>query len=184
MRKAFTLAETLIAIVIIGVIAGFLIPVLNNIKPDKERVLYKKALYTMQNAIATAINDNTLSASNTSAFWAGDEIGATDFCNNIAETMNIMGNVNCDSAGTASSPNFVTVNGAKWWGLGGSKFTLTGASKIKTITVDIDGDSGKNTTGVDQLKMQVRYDGRVTTGTGTDWDVENNYLKDTTTIQK
>lgn len=186
MKKGFTLSETLVSLVVIGIIAAVLIPVLNNVRPDKDRLLYKKALYTMQNAIATAINDNTINASNTSAFWAGDEVQPQDFCNNIADTMNVVGAVNCGNIGSSTTPNFTTSNGSKWWGLGGSdpadKFTLTGAKSTKVITVDVNGNSGENQDNVDQLKLKVRYDGRVTTDTS--WTKENEYLSDSLKINK
>ena len=51
MKKAFTLSEALITLAIIGVMASILIPTLNNAKPDKDKITYKKALYTVQSAV-------------------------------------------------------------------------------------------------------------------------------------
>ncbi len=182
MKKGFTLSESLISIAIIGVISAILIPILNNVSPDKDRVMYKKAMYTMQNAIATAINDNTTPAANTSAYWAGDEVTANSFCTDIANTINTVGTVDCSIPGSAAQPNFVATNGSKWWGLGNHKFTTTGANETKDIFVDVNGVGGDNTVGVDQLRMRVRYDGRVTTDP--DWTTENTYLSDSIKFQK
>lgn len=182
MKKGFTLSETLISIAIIGVISAVLIPVLNNVRPDKERILYKKALYTMQNAIATAVNDNTIAAANSSAYWADPSVSAQDFCANIASSVNTVGSVNCAGAGSFSEPNFTTVNGSKWWGLGGDKFSLSGAGANKDITVDVNGSGGANAVGADQLRMRVRYDGRVTTDPS--WTTENEYLGDAMKVNK
>lgn len=186
MKNGFTLTETLISLVVIGIIAAILLPVLNSIRPDNGRVLYKKALYTMQNAISTAINDNTGVASNAQAFWADSTVQPGDFCNMISDTLNVVGTVSCGSVGSSSSPNFITSNGARWWGLddvSSGKFTLgTGTNPTKTIFVDIDGSGGPNTLGKDQFRMNVRYDGRVTTDSS--WTTENDYLSDSLKIKK
>ena len=60
MKKAFTLSEALITLAILGVLAAILIPVINNVRPDKDRITYKKALYSMQGAISQAMDDATL----------------------------------------------------------------------------------------------------------------------------
>lgn len=197
MKKGFTLSETMISLVVIGVIAAIILPILNSIRPDNGRVLYKKAMYSMQNAISTALNDSTSNASNAKAFWAGDDVTAGEFCASIAETMSIIGDSNCGTVGSYSNPNFKTINGSTWWGLGDAsdadKFTLgTGTHPSKTIYVDVDGANGENTLGKDQFKLKVRYDGRVTTGTTTstdptsenNWDAENDYLSDALKIKK
>lgn len=189
-KKGFTLSETMISLVVVGVIAAILIPILNSIRPDNGRVLYKKAMYTMQNAISSAINDNTINASNSSAFWADDgshTIKPGDFCQNIADTMNVVGDVSCHSIGDAAHPNFITTNGARWWGLGeattADQFTLgTGTKATKDIYVDIDGSGGSNAIGKDQFRLKVKYDGRVSTDSS--WTSENDYLSDSLKFKK
>lgn len=182
MKKGFTLSESLISLAIIGVISAVLIPVLNSVRPDQDRIMYKKAMYTMQNALATAMNESLPPAANSDAFWADSEVPATgkdSFCESIAGSLNVVGNVSCGGAGDATAPNFTTVNGAKWWGLGGSKFSVGGT---KDITVDVNGNGGDNAAGIDQLRMKVGFDGRVTTDPT--WTTENDYLSDALKVQK
>ena len=38
MKKAFTLSEALITLAILGVLAAILIPVLDNVRPDKDKI--------------------------------------------------------------------------------------------------------------------------------------------------
>ncbi len=181
MKKAFTLSETLISLAIIGVLAAVLIPVINNVRPDKDRILYKKAMYTLQNALSTAIDDNSGESGNSASFWADDKVSSTRFCEDIAQSLNIVGNYQCGIPGSFDNPNFVTVNGAKWWGLGNYKFNKA-ANATKDVYVDVNGNKGDNTDGYDQLKMRVRYDGRVTTDPT--WTTENDYLSDALKIHK
>lgn len=185
MKKGFTLTETLITVAILGVIGAVLIPTLNNIKPDRDRVMYKKAMYTMQNAVATAMNEAMPPAANTAAFWADTNVQPGDFCNAIANSVNTVGTVSCNAVGTSAAPNFTTVNGAKYWGLGepdlAGRFN-TATKPTKDITVDVNGSGGENTAGIDQLRMRIKYDGRVSTDPL--WTTENDYLSDALKIKK
>ena len=42
-KRAFTLAEVLLALAIVGVVSAITIPLIGRIKPDKEKMLYHKA---------------------------------------------------------------------------------------------------------------------------------------------
>ena len=194
MKKAFTLAEILVSLVVIGVVAAILIPMLSANSPQKERVMYKKAVYSMQEALSTAMNDIGYSSGSPNvgidpndSYWAGVDAGK--FCNSVANAMNTIGGVSCGAAGDKDSPNFVTTNGIKWWGLGGNPVEK---NADKTIYVDVNGDAGPGTPGVDILKLNVKYDGRVVTPqstetdttTGTNWTTENSYLGDSTKFTK
>lgn len=51
MKKAFTLAEVLITIAIIGIVSAITLPVINNLMPDKNKTLYLKTYDTISNTI-------------------------------------------------------------------------------------------------------------------------------------
>ncbi|MGM9994394.1 MAG: type II secretion system protein [Candidatus Avigastranaerophilus sp.] len=74
MKKAFTLSEALVTLAIIGVLAAILIPVINNARPDKDKIVYKKALYSLQTAVANAMNSAYVSdgfGTGGDTSWAG-----------------------------------------------------------------------------------------------------------------
>ena len=89
MRKAFTLSEALVTLAIIGVLAAILIPVVNNARPDKDKIVYKKALYSLQTAVSNAMNSAYLSDGfgnlGNESVWGGANEQA---CGNIANWWN------------------------------------------------------------------------------------------------
>lgn len=97
MRKAFTLSEALVTLAIIGVLAAILIPVVNNARPDKDKIVYKKALYSLQTAVSNAMNSAYLSDGfgnlGEDSVWGS---GGDEACTNVANWWN----GNCGSGGS------------------------------------------------------------------------------------
>lgn len=189
MKKAFTLSEALVTLAIIGVLAAILIPVINNVRPDKDKITYKKALYNVQNAVADAMDSTVYSiAANSAAYWKDQNIDDEAFCKSIADALNTSGKVDCISESSYESPNFITTDGIRYWGLEGKKFDDD--TNYRTIFVDraigtnelksIANKRGRSDDGTG-LKIRVRYDGKVDTPEtgegGENYDFENELIE-------
>lgn len=57
--RAFTLAESLITIMIIGVLMALMLRAINRVNPDKDKLLFVKAYHAAESVIADVISDPT-----------------------------------------------------------------------------------------------------------------------------
>lgn len=180
MKKAFTLSEALVTLAIIGVLAAILIPVVDQVKPDKDKITYKKALYSMQTAVADAMDTAVYSiAANGSDYWKDTNISDEAFCEAIADSLNTSGAVNCTETSSYANPNFITSDGVRFWGLE-KRFT----GDERTIYVDralgsseLNAMARKRGRGEKGMKIQVRYDGKVMTPDNEEFSYENDLIE-------
>ncbi len=211
MKKAFTLSEALVTLAILGVLAAILIPVLDNVRPDKDKIMYKKAMYAMQSAASSAIDEISKASTNASAYWADETFGANTFCSQVAESLNLAGKDNCaDNSwttqnpkkyvkGDSNKPDFITTDGVMWWKLSNYKFgngndgivdPETANSKYHDIVVtrkDQYDNNGNWKEAYEPLRIQVRYDGKVGTGiprSAYTYSKENDLLEDSMNISQ
>lgn len=57
--SAFTLAEALLTITIIGVVAVMMVRSINRVSPDKEKIMFVKTFHSVEHVVANIINDPT-----------------------------------------------------------------------------------------------------------------------------
>ena len=107
-KKGFSLAEALTTLTILGVLAAILFPVINSARPDKDKVFFKKGVYTLQTALAQVLRENR---------GVLQDAGNTAFlCEQMSNEINTMGNINC-GASSYANPNFISNDGVRFWGL-------------------------------------------------------------------
>lgn len=196
MRKAFTLSEALVTLAILGVLAAILIPVLDNVRPDKDKITYKKALYSLQGAVSNAMDSTEYAmAANSAAYWkdAKFESEPEIFCKAVAASLNTAGEVDCVSTSSYESPNFVTTDGIRFWGLEGYKWDVQN-QKARVIYVDrsvgtnelkaVEKTRGRYGDDAYGMKIRIWHDGKVDTGSSTQddgsygkYDFENDLIE-------
>lgn len=163
MKKGFTLAETLVALAIIGVIAGIMVPAVQSIRPNKEMVMFKKAYYLAGKNISEIVNDESLYpetdepatfglANTENVQFRGNRYGGnTKFCGLLAAKFNT----------TCNNGSFTTADGMVWT-VRNSDFS----SGQTVVRVDVNGGNVEcsdtaNCTKPDQFRFVVNRDGRI-----------------------
>ncbi len=107
--KAFTLAEVIITLVVIGIIAAVVIPVAIQSKPDENIMKFKKAHNTLYQVVKTLINsDKFYKDGDLGVKPNGDLIDGTHsgdkkyFCNSMADLLSTK-TVNCTEESTENT---------------------------------------------------------------------------------
>ena len=59
-KFGFTMAEMMVALAVMSVIATMLIPAIMQVRPDKPKTLFKKAYYISERIVSELINDEDL----------------------------------------------------------------------------------------------------------------------------
>lgn len=173
-KKGFTLAEVMITLATLGVIAAILIPAITSLAPDRNKVMFKKAYYSLEQAISQLINDevhypsgSTWSSSGGPAECKNGSIyvncsfynttATSDipvayknnkFCYLLQQELNILKtDVACSRPDTTIPAQFTTSDGITWfvYDMYGFPIPAPAATTYTTsIVFDVDND---NTTG-------------------------------------
>ena len=171
--NAFTLAEVMITLVVLGIMAAILMPVVKNLYPDKQMVMFRKAYYVAERMVYELVNDEDFYPSKegkygldnvTAVSYMGKSFGDSDsetsdaakskFCGLFAEKVNVSDYdaIDCETAhaptldgGAASTPAFTTTDGVAWY-MPISDFDPGDAPTTfsRSIWVDVNGDLAPN----------------------------------------
>ena len=176
-KKGFTLAEMLIALAVIGVIAAITMPLLHKIIPTKEDTTKKKADYLVQQ-IVNQLYDDDIMYPKTKEFTVGfqntekatifnpatkkldDYEGNTKFCELFASRMVVAsgsGPIVCENqineSGTTlarGKRSFTAKDGIEWY------LPVTDFKKgAAEIMVDVNGPEGKNCVEGEKYKDEI-----------------------------
>ena len=170
--NAFTLAEVMITLVVLGILAAILMPVVKNLYPDKQMVMFRKAYYVAERMVYELVNDENFYPSKEGKYGLdnviavsymgksfGDsssetsEAAKSKFCGLFAEKVNVSDYdaVDCATAhtptlngGSASTPAFTTTDGVAWYMPISDFITDTPTTFSRSIYVDVNGDLAPN----------------------------------------
>lgn len=167
-KKGFTLAEVVVTLAVIGMVAGISIPILHNAKIDKDVIVYRKAMYTLQQATYKFMNGNKYQElmrkynGNERLFLANFK--NNDVCEGIADEMNTRGVITCDNSD--GGLNFVTNDGIGFYNLGGTGDFTHKQVQIKRVGErKSETEARKKKEGADQtngyLRIFLNYRGKI-----------------------
>ena len=127
-RKGFTLTEMMIALAILGVLTALVLPMINGNAPSRNRMMMKKAYYTIEDVVRSLINDEEYYSSlgsDGSTYVGFDDLenGASCSGNSCAglhkfpalfsRQLNVDGEVSYGGAGSTIA-YFTTSDGMQW----------------------------------------------------------------------
>ena len=176
MKKAFTLAELLIALGVVGVLAAILMPIVHHIAPNQDTVMVKRVFFMTQNVVADLINDSACYPDKTGnigsdkAFGFDDKYGYED-CTLWSSESYISGGGSANNKfltlfkdkvdGEGSLTAFETKEGVKWT-VGTKQFDQTigdKPDKYLELKADVNGDDDNSDCTVFTMKIYV--DGKI-----------------------
>lgn len=167
--NAFTLAETLVVLTIIGILVVICLGALMNSTPDKNKALFKKAYSVTERTVAELVNDENfypydptrigfLNTDMVEIPGTGTAVqGDTKLCNLFANKLNLIGEIQFNGGNCT----FETTDGIFWtMPTGIADFT-----PYKTITVDVNGTANEPNSATaenrDIFNINIFSDGRV-----------------------
>lgn len=185
-HKGFTLAEVLISLTVIGILAAILTPVLQNAIPDQNISLFRKAYNTVVTAVSDLINDEQnypSSAVDTTTIpptpkgfnnlnIAGTLVPATltatdgssyppnKFCYLFSQEINTVGDEVCPTL--YENGTFSTRNGMSWTIVNPAiahQFPLNANNYSTRIVVDVNGSMSSGGKGPDCSYIGFTYNG-------------------------
>lgn len=163
--SAFTLAEVLITLAVIGVVAALAIPsLMTNTNNTEYKTAYKKAYAIASQALLQGVNDYSIiartgwtDATNNTINWNAfrTKFQATKYCDGTviptANCWDMSGEkFNSSQAPTTSTPAFVDSSGMQWV-QGNTNF---GSLITGDVLVDTNGNKGPNHFGKDRFRLE------------------------------
>ncbi len=167
-KRAFTLAEVMITMAVLGVLASILLPAVSSLRPNENKALFKKAYYVAERMVGELVNDESLyplgngdseGLDNVAEAWYDGECyglpdsndppcsngsnGSDKFCKLFAAKVNTINDtVSCVTGSQiptgTNQPSFITTDGIYWY------MPYTDFDQEKSIYVDVNGDKEPN----------------------------------------
>jgi type II secretory pathway pseudopilin PulG len=193
MKRAFTTAEVLITLMVLGIIGAILIPSLINSAPDKDLAKFRKAYNTIQKAVTQLTNTGIIYPNGNFNYFPADVSTSADktvyFCKQFADQLTTSGEVDCSSTTAATTSNIAYVDSASldtmdgyctkrtddnyafktpdnivWWGMNDDFSTSVKSGGIETSYVILCFDVNNSDSDVEPFSFGIRADGKVLPG--------------------
>lgn len=130
-KTGFTLAEVLVSLGLLSVLAAILLPYLGSAAPSNKKVLIKKAYATLYQASYRISNDPDIYPITSYTLGSGRMMRGLNytiangvqaavspvpnkFCFNLSEQLNILGTASCIAADATGISSFTTSDGILW----------------------------------------------------------------------
>ena len=172
MERGFSLAEVLIIVACVIVIAILCLQVLKKIIPDKDARMFKKAYNLTARLVPSMAHDDELypevEGNNAPQYLGNTEWviyqgkkyeGSTKFCGLFAAKINALSEISCNARASLDGKATLTTNDGVVWVL-----PITEFKDLKTpgiIQIDTNGAKKPNKEGADRYKIYVYQDGTV-----------------------
>ena len=172
MERGFSLAEVLIIVACVIVIAILCLQVLKKIIPDKDARMFKKAYNLTARLVPSMAHDDELypevEGNNAPQYLGNTEWviyqgkkyeGSTKFCGLFAAKINALSEISCNASASLDVKATLTTNDGVVWVL-----PITEFKDLKTpgiIQIDTNGAKKPNKEGADRYKIYVYQDGTV-----------------------
>lgn len=162
-KYGFTLAESLVTVAIIALLASITMPMISNAQPNREMLMLKKAYFLVGRNVNEMINDDDLYPESKdmnnvgfSRISIADETGGQEaifrgkphsgkakFCTLFAARMNLKAEPKCETGRTLNNGgSFITADGMIWvLPITDFKGANNGRSEIQ---IDVSGSKGDN----------------------------------------
>jgi prepilin-type N-terminal cleavage/methylation domain-containing protein len=161
-KKAFTLVELILTLVITGVIVSISMPIF--VEKNFDNRFYASTYKLFQEVNAELVAKSAMSL----------------YCSEFSNTVNYAQNVpvNCADAygsnpsSTPDKPNFVLANGIRIYGM---EVAIPVSPAYKTVNINIKRNAAKHTDGTDLLNIKVFADGIICPTTAAELAILNKY---------
>ena len=161
--RGFTLSELMIAITVLGILCATVLPALLKNNPNQNKMMMKKAYYTLSSVVSELINDtsiypgeNGICPDTRQNGYIGFDCGNTaKFAKNFAQKVNTDPRITSDTDMTPYTKQcelfpagscyiFQTTDGITWEFLTNAGFSKGNMDAAPPVLIDINGDKGPN----------------------------------------
>jgi prepilin-type N-terminal cleavage/methylation domain-containing protein len=161
-RPGFTLAEVLIAVALLGIIAMFVVPKLLSIQTmETRRVVFKESAAAISQVFYTALQNGELDENTSSTYFVSHLNGlkkcignsSAEGCWDLARQGPIVGGPEHTEPGVVLANNAQIVGINNFFRVEDSVWAANGHGLINAFAIDWNGVAGPNTLGDDQLQI-------------------------------